>query len=311
MSDSIRLGLALGSGGARGVAHVGVLEALQREGLAPDVVTGTSMGAIIGGLYAEDPRADETWRRLSSFVEDPEFLDTWAPFIGKGSASDMEQGRIQSLFTTLNRKFMQLRTVTRPSLVDADKLRHPLEKLYAARDFAELRLPFAAVGIDLIGGERVVFREGNLIDGIYGSAAIPGVFPPLDKDGLLVIDGGGPFRVPLNTCRDMGADVVVAVDIPGFESAKPEYRTGLDMMLRSDALARERLNAFIMERADVVIRPDVSEFHWADFLMADECRQRGAEATEAVIGDIREALRLARRRRGGWFGRLLQRLGAA
>lgn len=310
MTDSIRLGLALGSGGARGLAHTGVLDVLEEEGLRPAVITGTSMGALVGGVYAETLDADETWRRFTVFASDPEFLDTWDPFVGQGSASDMERGRFQSLFSSLNRRFMQLRTFTRPALVDEERLRHPLEKLFLARDFAELKLPFAAVGIDLIGGERVIYREGDLLRGIYASAAIPGVFPPLEEDGRLVVDGGGAFRVPLNTCRDMGADVVVAVDIPGFEAAKAEYRTGMDMMLRSDALARERLNEVIMSRADAVIRPDVSDYHWADFRCAGDCRRRGVEAARAALPQIRAAVAQAHHERHGWRARLCRLIGA-
>ncbi len=311
MTKMIRHGLALGSGGARGLAHAGVLSVLHEEGLAPHIVAGTSMGAIVGGIYAEtaDPRT--TWRRLAAFVQDPEFLDTWAPFIAKGSGEDGPQGPIQSLVSSLNRRFMQIRTVTRPALVDADKLRRPLEKLFTARDFREFVIPFAAVGIDLIGGERVVFREGSVIEAVYGSAAIPGVFPPLVKDGMLIVDGGAPFRVPLNTCREMGADIVIAVDIPGFESSKHEYRTGLDIMFRCDALARERLDAFVMANADVVIRPDVSDYHWADFRCSDDCRLRGEEAARRAVPEIRAAIAGAYEQQWGWRSRLRRVFGGA
>jgi len=311
MTKKIRLGLALGSGGARGLAHAGVLAVLNEEGLAPDVVAGTSIGAIVGGIYAETTDADITWQRLAEFVQDPEFLDTWAPFIGKGSASDGPRGPIQSLMSTLNRHFMKIRTVTRPALVGAEKLRRPLEKLFTVRDFREFALPFAAVGIDLVGGRRIVFDQGSVIDGVYASSAIPGMFPPLERDGKLIVDGGAPFRVPLSTCREMGADVVIAVDIPGFESSRTEYNTGLEIMFRCDALARERLDGLVMKSADVVIRPEVSDYHWADFRCSEDCRRSGEEAARAAVPEIRAALAQAHKERYGLGARLRRMFSGA
>jgi NTE family protein len=304
MTATRRLGLALGSGGARGLAHAGVLRVLERNGLRPDLIVGTSMGAIVGGLYAETMDAEETWRRLHTFTQDEEFLDTWAPFVAKGSPSAESRGRIQSLFTSASRLFMQFRTITQPSLVGAEKLRKPLERLFRARDFADLTIPFQAVGVDLISGERALFREGDLLDAIYASAAIPGVFPPLAVDGRMVVDGGSPYRVPVNTCRAFGADVVVGVVLPGFESAKPEYKTGLEIMQRCEAIARERLDHYVLPSADVIIRPDVSEYHWADFAHDEACLTRGEEAAEQAVTDIAAAMALPPAKPEGWRHRL-------
>ncbi len=311
MAKRMRIGLALGSGGARGLAHAGVLTALEEAGLRPDVVAGTSMGAIVGALYAEKPDAARTWKRLAGFVGDPEFLETWATFVPKESGGEREEGghgpRFHDFLDQLQKKLMALKTVTRPNLVGEDALRRPLSLMLTARDFGELALPFAAVGVDLRTGDKMVFRQGPLLDAVYASSAIPAVFPPLERNGRMICDGGAPFRVPVDVCRELGADIVVAVDIPAFETDKAEYRTGMDMILRSDTIARVRLNEYVLATADVVIRPDVHDFHWADFRRADDCRRAGRAAAEAAMPELRRAIA----RRASRWRRLRRRLGKA
>jgi NTE family protein len=108
----------------------------------------------------------------------------------------------------------------------------------------------------------------------------------------MICDGGGPFRVPVEACRDLGADIVIAVDIPAYEETT--FSTGLDMILRSNTIARQRLNRFVCARADFVIRPAVTEFHWADFSSGEACRQRGYDAGCAAMPELRRLLRWRR-----------------
>ena len=303
------IGLALGSGGARGLAHAGVLAALEDAGLRPSVIVGSSMGAIVGGLYAETGDAAETWRRLEVFAADPEFLETWTPFIAKDSGDGTDgPGFIQGLYDAVTRRYMTLKTITRPSLTDAGRLRRPLETMFTTRAFEALSLPFATVAVDLIDGKRMVYDRGDLIDAVYASAAIPGVFPPVREDGRFVVDGGVLFRVPIDTCRAMGADVVIAVDIPTFEPGRTEWKTGLEIMMRADTLAKLRLNDYVLREADLVVRPEVSAYHWADFRRAEDCYDRGFEAARDAVPDLHAALAAAR---GGWRSRLRKWFGGA
>jgi len=304
MTRRIRIGLALGSGGARALAHTGVLEVLEAEGLTPDIITGTSMGAIVGGLYAETANAEETWQRLATFVHDEEFLKTWRPFIPQGSGEEEQIGPVQSLLTSLNRAYYQIRTVTTPNISDEERLRRPLESMFGVRSFEELQLPFAAVGIDLISGEKVVFSSGDLITGVYASSAVPGVFPPVTLGDKIVVDAGAPFRVPVNTCHEMGADIVIGVSIPTFTSSKPEYKTGLSMAQRCEALASNRLDRYVMNLTDVAIRPDVASHHWADFRGGAHMKECGIIAAREALPQIRTAIETAEQARFGWRAKL-------
>lgn len=296
MADAPVIGLALGSGGARGLAHVGVLDALAEAGLRPDLVVGTSMGSIVGGLYAQDPDPASVWRRLGTYVGNEDFASYWAPFVPRNELEARDpQNRLAGIHDFMQRKMIAVKTVTRPWIQEEARLRGPLEELFGEVAFADLEIPFAAVALDLISGESVVFRDGPLVDGIYASSAIPAVFPPLERDGMVICDGGGPFRVPVEACRDLGATFVVAVDIPAFEDT--HFSTGLDMVLRSNVIARQRLNRFVCAMADIVIRPDVTQFHWADFQAGEACRARGYLAARAVLPALREELDRRRGRR--------------
>jgi len=299
VSGHPRIGLALGSGGARGLAHAGVLQALGEAGIQPDVVAGTSMGAIVGGLFAQGPDPERVWSRLQTYVQDEEFASYWAPFVPRTEeeASD-PQSRLAGVYDFMQRKMIAVKTVTRPWQQEADRLYGPLETLFGSIDFADLAIPFAAVSLDLVSGRKVVFTEGPLIDGIYASSAIPAIFPPLERDGMMICDGGGPFRVPVDACRELGCDFVIAVDIPAFEETS--FSTGMDMILRSNTIARQRLNHFVCATADFVIRPDVTDYHWADFANGEEARQRGYDAGQAAAAGLATLLR----RRSGVAWRL-------
>ena len=145
------------------------------------------------------------------------------------------------------------------------------------------------MALDLVAGESIVFTEGSVVDGVYASSAIPSVFPPVMHDGRIIVDGGGPYRVPIDACRDLGAEFILAVDIPAFEETS--FTTGLDMILRSNTIARQRLNRLICSQADFVIRPNVTEFHWADFAAGEACRARGYSAAREALPELKKLLR--------------------
>lgn len=302
-----KLGLALGSGGARGLAHCGVLEAFHAAGLPVHVVAGTSMGSLVGALYARTPDPEQVWQALSSYREDNEVADQWAAFVPHREEDENALTRPwHSLFDFMQRGRIAVRTMTTNSVEGRDKLRGPLQRLFdGCSDFDDLALPFATVALDLVGGEMVVYDEGDLVEGVYASCAIPGVFPPIERDGQIIVDGGGPYRVPVEACRALGADFVVAVDIPGYQETN--LRNGFDLGMRSNTIARDRLNQFVCDTADMLVRPDVRHVHWADFGAAEEVRQIGRQATETAMPELRRRWN----RRNSPVLRLVSRVGRA
>ncbi|HOX25995.1 MAG TPA: patatin-like phospholipase family protein [Candidatus Krumholzibacteria bacterium] len=303
------LGLALGSGGARGLAHCGVLQAIHEAGLPVDAIAGTSMGAIVGALYARDPDPAATWQHLVAYVEDREFADHWATFLPRRTAEDREGARRwDGLFDFMHRGRIAVKAVALRAAESRARLYDPLARLFAGTgSFAELKVPFAAVALDLTTGRMVAQREGSLLEGLYASCAIPGVFPPVVRGAMVIVDGGGPFRVPVEAVRDLGADFVVAVDIPAYH--EHELRTGFDLGMRSNAVALDRLNDFVCAQADLLIRPGLELYHWADFRSGEAIRDIGYEAARAALPELERlwALRQspvaqAIRRVGSLFG---------
>jgi NTE family protein len=175
-----KIGLALGAGGARGWAHVGVIRALGEAGIRPDVVCGTSMGSLVGAAYA----AGELER-----------LEEWALSLGWRDV------------------FGLMDFTWRGGLIRGKKLFEYMRSRFGLQDISSLPMPYGAVATELATGREVWLREGHVLDAVRASIAIPGVFAPVLRDGELLVDGALVNPVPVSMCRALGADVVIAVDL--------------------------------------------------------------------------------------------------
>ncbi|MCX6100148.1 MAG: patatin-like phospholipase family protein [Candidatus Bipolaricaulota bacterium] len=182
MNSEPRIGLALGSGGARGAAHTGILKVLDREGIRPTVVAGSSIGSLIGAAYAA----------------------------GKPTA-DMEKEWLAVGVSKVLRGFMP--TFPSAGLSSGHELRKLLHELFGDVTIEDLAIPFAAVACDIDTGEPVVLKTGSLVDAVLASTAIPGIFFPVRHGSRILVDGGMVDPVPVSVCRNLGADIVIAVDI--------------------------------------------------------------------------------------------------
>ncbi|MCP4547254.1 MAG: patatin [bacterium] len=285
-----RLGLALGAGGARGLAHIGVLTVLEQADLIPTCISGTSMGAIVGALYAENLNASDVAGKIWTYTSDPKFKSSWAPFI-EGDDLDQERNFVQELRRNIQKRILTFKTFTSPAHQKTEVLMEPLEALFQANSIEELKIAFAAVAVDLWSGAPHIFTAGDITQAIYASSAIPAVFPPLHLGDKLLSDGGGPYRVPVKVCRELGADFVLAVDIPSFTLDREEFKSGIDIVMRSDTIARHRLNRMVLREADFVVRPDVENFHWANFAAADRIREAGEAAMRSALPALQECIK--------------------
>lgn len=192
VNQPLKIGLALGSGSARGWAHIGVIKALKDIGIEPHVISGCSIGALVGGAYASGHFNDlEKW--VSSLA--------WKEIVGFLDMSVMRGGVIRGeKLLSFARQYMQ---------------EQPIEAL---------NIPFAAVATDLESGREVWLREGSLLEAVRASISLPGLFTPVERDGRWLVDGGLVDPVPVSLCRALGADVVIAVNLNGDLLAKPEKR---------------------------------------------------------------------------------------
>jgi NTE family protein len=257
-----RLGLALGGGGARGLAHIGVLKVLEEEGLAAEFVAGTSVGSLIGALYC----CGYGWRQLHELARTTDWSD---------------------LVTF---------TVPRLGLVNARKLEHLVDRLAGGRTLEQLPIPFRAVAVDITAGEEVVLAQGSVSQAVRASASIPGIFEPVRWEGRLLVDGGLLNNVPSDVVRDMGADVVLAVNLSGERVKSRPPDNILDVLLYSLEVLIYGQGQRGTAAADVPVVPDLAGFSYRNLGRLKEMVERGELAMRAALPALRRRLRRGLRR---------------
>ena len=289
---SLKVGLALGGGAARALAHIGVLRALRREDVPIDIVVGTSMGAIIGGAFAATGDVDALERKVREVLSSEQFRKNRLSFLRE--TKRQRGGLLYSVANLVRRGIFYGVSTLRPSFLSAEEFAESMAAVLPDVRIEELSTPFAAVALDIESGEEVVLCHGSLRDASKASSAIPGILPPVKLNGRTLIDGGWIDKVPVMPAFQLGADMVIAVDITADLDDMRDYRRGFDIMLRANMIRDSVLVGFILRLADVVIEPQVKHIHWADFGAVDGCIKAGEAAAERMIKQIRDILRKER-----------------
>jgi NTE family protein len=284
-----KVGVALGGGAARGLAHLGVLRALERAEIPIDVVVGTSIGSILGGAYAAIGNVAQLETRVRQVLTSEGFRKNRLLFLRE---TRRERGGVFFSMANLVRRgiFFGVSNL-RPSFLSAEEFASSMAAVLPDVAIEELPIVFGAVALDIRSAEEVVLRTGNLRQAAAASAAIPGILPPVRMNGRMLIDGGWVDKIPVVPAFHLGADVVIAVDITADLSNVREFRRGVDIMVRANSIKDSVLVAHALRMADVVIEPDVGDVHWADFSAFERCIQAGDEAATRVVPRIREMLR--------------------
>jgi len=250
-----RVGLALGGGFARGIAHIGVLRAFEEANIQFDCLTGTSVGALIGAAYASGATLEELERRGS-----------------------------ETTFHDFGRW-----TLSRMGMASNDRLENFLRSFTTARFFEELKAPFAIVATDLMRGESVYFTDGEIAPALRASCAYPGLFLPVEYRGHFLVDGFVTEAVPTLAARALGAQVVIAVHLePGELRSKP--RNTIEVIGRSFSIIQTTADRNWRNAADVVIEPDVHDVLWDGFAETPRMVTAGYQAAMAALPSIRAAI---------------------
>jgi NTE family protein len=295
MFDFLRpkVGLALGGGGARGLAHIGVLKVLQREGIPIDAVAGTSMGAIVGGAFALKPDANYLAQQAVDLFQDKGLLN-----LNKVSIRSIPKKRrlaVKRLISFIREVYLINLEITKKWLVDGEKIRALLEMVVGEKSFSDLCLPYLAVVTDLRTGEEIWLKEGKLSDALLASSAIPGIFPPLEKEGWLLVDGGVTSLVPVDAVCSLGADLVIGVNVEGG-IYREDFPHGIDILYQADDIRGHELTKLKLAKADLVIRPYLDGINWSHFSKAQLCIDRGEMATYKALPLIREKIKAKKKK---------------
>jgi NTE family protein len=250
------IGLALGGGFARGIAHVGVLNVLEQENIPISVIAGTSVGALIGAAYCSGL-----------------------------SIAELHEIAHSVRFTTFARW-----TISRCGFATNDRMSSFLDRVLKVKSFEELRIPLGVTATDFNTGDGVVFQSGSIIDPVRASCAYPCMFLPVEIGGRYFIDGMLSHPVPTRPLRTMGADRVLGVHLKGTWNAGGAPRHLFDVMGQSFAIAQDAMSSLWKNAADLIIEPDVAGFAYDDFKRADQLIHAGEVATRKALPEIRKWL---------------------
>jgi NTE family protein len=242
----VRIGLALGGGAARGFAHVGVIAVLEEAGLKPQLVVGTSAGSLVAALYASGKTSAQL-QQTALNMEEVAITDWMLPIFGRG-------------------------------MFRGDALARYVNDLVANRTLENMAIPLGIVATDLNSGQAVLFQRGDTGTAVRASSAVPAVFLPVKISGREYVDGGLVSPVPVRFARQMGADIVVAVDISSPPENNPAGDT-LQILLQTFAIMGKSINQYELKDADVVVRPSLIGLKSADF----SARQRAIDAGRAAM----------------------------
>jgi NTE family protein len=252
-----KLGLVLGGGAARGFAHIGVIQALEEAGIRPDLVVGTSAGSVVAALYASGKNGSAL-QKVAESMDEASFSDWRLP-------------------------------IFKPGMLKGEALARFVSNQVQGRQIQELPMPLGVVATDLHSGLGILFQRGDIATAVRASSAIPAVFLPVSVAGRDYVDGGLVSPVPVGYARQMGAELVIAVDI----SSDPESNQAQDtfqVLMQTFAIMGKRINTFELQGADLVVRPAIVDLQNASFASRLDAIRSGRQAMLLQISKLRSLL---------------------
>ncbi|WP_027408243.1 patatin-like phospholipase family protein [Anoxybacteroides tepidamans] len=250
-----KIGLALGAGGARGFAHLGVIKVLEEERIPIDYIAGSSMGALVAALYATGLGSDRLYRLARAFRRN-DFIDITIPKMG---------------------------------LISGKKIKEFIRLVTKGKKIEELQIPIALVATDLQRCEKVVFSSGDVADAVRASISIPGIFVPEVIGGRMLVDGGVIDRIPVSVAREMGADIVIGVDVSHVK-VNEEISSIFDVILQSLDILQDELVRYREIVSDIMIRPRVEQYNSRAFTHTEEIIKIGEEEARKQLPKIHQAI---------------------
>lgn len=253
-----KIGLALGSGAARGLAHIGVIKVLEENNIPIDYIAGSSIGAMIGGFYASGLSVEKI-EKLVLDITNKDMFFLVDPRIGKG-------------------------------LIKGERIKSFIKNNLVAGNFKDCRVPFSATATDAKTGEIVVLNSGNMATAIRASISMPLIFQPVERNGKTLVDGGVGSPVPVEIVRKMGADIVIAVNLDKHY-VDDDWQSGLlDIANDSMNIMRHYLSLYQSKEADIVISLDLGSNKWHDFVNGQNKILSGEEAAKQILPQLQKMI---------------------
>ncbi len=256
----VKIGLALGGGAARGFAHIGVIKALEAQGIVPDNVVGTSAGSVVGAMYAAGYNGFQL-QKMALEMDEASISDWAIPFFSKA-----------------------------PGVLKGEALQSYVNKTVRNQPIEKLKIPFGAVATDLKTGQPILFRRGNTGMAVRASSSVPSVFQPVSIGGRTYVDGGLVAPVPVRFAKEMGAEFIIAVNISSATEAQATA-SSVDVLMQTFTIMGQRINQLELKDADIVITPSLGTMGSADFNGRNLAVLAGEQAAAAVMPQIKARLK--------------------
>ncbi|MFL3006835.1 MAG: patatin-like phospholipase family protein [Candidatus Neomarinimicrobiota bacterium] len=283
---NLALGIALGGGGARGAAHIGVLQKIKEAGIKVDLISGVSSGSVIAAMFAfsEDP----------FWIED-KFRKLWlkSDFISKKkmtSVNDKSISFAESFKKKISDHYTAIHNLHKNSLVDTFELEEAIKTLLPINNFSELKIPLKVVATNLNNGEDVVYERGDLIGPLVQSCSIPGIFSPIIKRSKVISDGGVGMPIPITVIKDI-CNFTIVIDIGQYKLNGLDSSNAKSITKRANIITSNRLKSLLSLQADFVIRPDTLGKEWSDFNACEDLLIQGRKSAENIMNELTKSLK--------------------
>lgn len=284
--DRPKVGLVLSGGGAKGFAHIGVLKVLEEAGVKVDYIGGTSMGAVVGGLYAIGYNATQ----IDSIFQSTNFDKLINDFIPRSSKNFYEKrnDELYALVLPFNKFSIGIPEALSKGMYNFNLLSRITRNVRHIRDFNQLPTPFLCIGSDIETGKQIVLNKGNLAHALIASSAFPSLFSPVEIDGKLIVDGGVTNNYPIDEVRKLGADIIIGVDVQDDLRDRTTLNDATKILVQITNLhSIEKMKDNVL-KTDIYIKPDITNYGVISFDKGKEIIQKGEEATFSVFEKIKE-----------------------
>jgi len=284
----MKIALALGGGGARGCAHIGVLKVLERENIPIHLIAGSSIGAIVGSIYATTNSAAAVEDKFNDFIKSDAYKKSGFDLFKRKEPAENFFGQVAS---NIKERMVVNIAQSKTSLVSGDRLQQVMDFLIPEGRIENTIIPFYPVAANLLNGKQVIFREGDLRKIVSASASIPGFLPPYRVNGYLLVDGSVVCPTPVVPALDMGADIVIAVDVGQALNDNPKIDNVINVMFQTQHMTARHFNYQLLQKADVVIRPKVGLIHWSEFKLLHYLIEEGEKVTTEMLPKIKAVVK--------------------
>ncbi len=286
-----KVALALGGGAARGMAHLGVLKVLEEHGLIPDLIVGTSFGALIGAAYASKKYSiSDLIDKLRFIIYSDEFKE-----LGIGLINNIDRKKNIRLIKKLRSSFNELKfyhaLFKKKYIVANSKFEKVVRLLLPDINIEDLPLKFGTVALDLRLKQEYLMDKGSLIKSVLASCCIPGIFQPVKMNNTLLVDGGWVNNVPVPFARRLGADKIMAVDVSNPFLKKIDYKSGLGLLWIADNITSKILKNYQILTADLVISPIVKKVEWFEFNRFNKIVEYGEKSALKHLDQIKKVFK--------------------